>query len=179
MSGFCAAGCHSMQTTPRLRPMSSADFPDWQLIDRYLAGEASPAERERIQEICHHPGVRAAAPGLLDEQRLPPEPVGRQRRLARFAEASPSASPGYVRADIPRPGASRAPPRRLGLPAAWMANRRNRMSFFPCASLHAQWPAHDSHARRQSRVSLNSRLRFDASFGKRIATSTSTVRYVF
>ena len=156
--------------------MSSPDSPNWQLIDRYLAGEASPDERDRVQAwIDSRPG-RAEFLARLKTPHAAEPTWDVDIAWRRFSEREQPPTP--VRAIPVRRAASPAAWRiaalllvAIGLPAAWMATRRNGTTvpspmreIFTLNGQRTTVTLDDG-----SRVSLNgaSHLRFDVSFGKK------------
>jgi ferric-dicitrate binding protein FerR (iron transport regulator) len=149
--------------------------PDWQLIDRYLAGEASPAEREHVQAwIDARPGRAEALAQLKAPQRTEPQ-WNADAAWARFSERGKAPAP--VRAIPVQRIATPALWRiaavlvvAVGLPAAWLATRRSAATatlpmreIFTLNGQRTTVTLDDG-----SRVSLNgaSHLRYAASFGK-------------
>lgn len=157
--------------------MTTPGFPDWQLIDRYLAGEASPEERERVQAwIDSRPGRAETLAQLKTPDKAAEPKWDADVAWRRFSEREQPPAP--VRAIPVRRAASPAIWRIaalllvvVGLPAAWMAIRRDKtgvpLAMREVFTLNGQRTTVTLDD--GSRVSLNgaSHLRYDASFGKK------------
>lgn len=153
-----------------------SDSPDWQLIDRYLAGESSPEERAFVQAwIDARPGRAETLASLRTSNRAPKDQWDVGAAWSRFSQR---VQPPLVR-ELPVRRAGSTMIWRIaaliviavGLPAAWMVARRAR----PVAPL-AMREVFTLNGQRTtitlddgSRVSLNgaSHLRYDAAFGKK------------
>jgi transmembrane sensor len=154
--------------------MTAPETPDWQRIDRFLAGDASAEERAQVQAwIDARPGRGEALARLKTPDRSAEPQWNVDAAWSRFSANTQSSVVRPLPARIARSATiwriAALIVIAVGLPAAWMAMRRTR-SVAPLAmrdvfTLNGQRTTITLDD--GSRVSLNgaSHLRYDAAFG--------------